>query len=139
MPLLFADTSFYYAALDSRDPFHPLAKRYAEWLEENKGQLISTWEIVSETVTLLRTRYGYEGAMTFIRDVLPSLQIIYLSDRDRREALRLFEKLSSDKKLSLCDVVSYLVITKHLKRIPHLAFDDDFRSLGLTPFHLTNE
>lgn len=133
---LFADTSFYYATLDQRDPTHPAAKQYTEWLAEHRCELISTWEIIVETITLLRTRHSYAASITFLHTVLPTLQIFYIQESDRAESFKLFEKFSSDKKISLCDAISYHVITKHLKNIPHLAFDDDFLSLGLTPFKI---
>lgn len=136
MPQFFADTSFYYAVLDKRDPDHATATHYSQWLESRGYQLISTWEIIMETVTLLRVRYSFQAAQTFLNETFPSLQIFYLSPEDREASLKLFQKFSRDKKLSLCDIVSYHVITKHLKRIPYLGFDEDFANLGLTPFRL---
>jgi hypothetical protein len=34
--------------------------------------------------------------------------------------------------LSLCDAISLVVVTTLLERMPCLAFDEDFRRLGLT-------
>ncbi|MDO9288251.1 MAG: hypothetical protein Q7T83_05625 [Thermodesulfovibrionales bacterium] len=36
-----------------------------------------------------------------------------------------------DKKISLCDAVSYTVIKEHLEGVPSIAFDADFRAMGL--------
>lgn len=131
---VFADTSFFYAFLDKDDRNHSMAVQQSESVETRKLAIVSTWEIVMETVTLLRYRHSYGTSITFIREVLPSLQLFSLSENDRQKTLKLFEQLSRDKNLSLCDITSYFIITKHLKHMLYLAFDDDFRSLGLIPF-----
>lgn len=129
--LIFADTSFYYASLDSRDPFHSRAHALAQEISAKNRTLISSWEIIVETLTLLRTGHSYSAAMAFLRDTLPGITVIHLDSEKRDRALTLFEKLSQDKRLSLCDVISYLLVKEHLGNIPCLAFDDDFRKLGL--------
>lgn len=128
---VFCDTSFFYAVLDKNDFDHERAISFAQWIKENHVAVLTTWEVVIETVTLLRYRLSYNGAAVFIKTVLPNLNIIYISDPDRTKALETFLKLSKDKKISLCDAVSYAVIKEHLKDIPSIAFDDDFRAMGL--------
>lgn len=128
---VFADTSFYYAVLDPRDSNHPKAKETAEEIARQNTSIISTWEVIVETVTLLRMRHSFLGAVSFIKKVLPTIEIFYLTDAIRARSLDLFLKFASDKKLSLCDVVSFVVIKEYLDQIPCLAFDEDFRKLGL--------
>ena len=51
------------------------------------------------------------------------------------EALRKLPKRRGrriERRLSLCDAISFVVITTLLDRPPCLTFDDDFRALGLT-------
>jgi len=129
---LFGDTSFFYAALDKRDGDHLSASQLAEFIQERQIPLITTWEVIVETVTLLRYRYSYRGATTFIDRVLPQLNIFYLDAEARAKAFNAFLKLSRDKEISLCDAISYIVITEHLDFIPCLTFDKDFKQLGLT-------
>jgi predicted nucleic acid-binding protein len=129
---LFADTSFFYALLDRKDQDHRAAKALASWVQNQQVPLVATWEIVVETVTLLRYRYSYQAAMTFIGQILPQLNLIYLTTEDRAKALDWFRRLSRDKRISVCDAVSYLVVREHLNFIPCLAFDEDFEQLGLT-------
>lgn len=129
--LIFADTSFYYASLDSRDRFHSQAHKLAYEISARNMTLISSWEIVVETITLLRTGHSYGAAMAFIKDTLPGITVIQLDSEKKDRALTLFEKLSRAKRLSLCDVISYLLVKEHLGNIPCAAFDDDFRKLGL--------
>lgn len=128
---LFVDTSFFYAVLDKRDRDHPAANRLAQFIQERQIPLITTWEVIIETVTLLRYRYSYRGATTFIDQVLPQLNIFYIDAEMRAEALHAFLEFSRDKKISLCDAVSYIVITERLNFIPCLTFNEDFKQLGI--------
>ncbi|MDP3112795.1 MAG: PIN domain-containing protein [Thermodesulfovibrionales bacterium] len=128
---VFCDTSFFYAVLDKNDFDHERAISFAQWIKESHVAVLTTWEVVIETVTLLRYRLNYNGAAVFIKTVLPNLNIIYISDSDRAKALETFLKLSRDKKISLCDAVSYTVIKEHLEGVPSIAFDADFRAMGL--------
>ncbi len=96
--------------------------------------LYTTWDIISETVTLLRYRANYELAVKFLDVVKPSLFIVRYDDEVRAAAEKVFKKLSKDKRFSFCDAVSYLLISHLLEGIPCLTFDGDFRSLGLTVY-----
>ena len=118
--------------LDQRDRDHATAYRLAQSIQDRQLSLITTWDVVVETVTLLRYRHSYHGALRFIDTVLPRLNLVYLSTGERANAIQWFRTLSEDKMISLCDAISYLVVTEHLNHIPCLAFDDDFRRLGLT-------
>jgi predicted nucleic acid-binding protein len=128
---LFVDTSFFYAVLDKRDRDHEDASRLAQFVQSKQIPLIATWEIIVETVTLLRYRYSYRGATAFIDQILPELNIFYIDADTRARALGAFLKFSRDKRISLCDAISYVVITEHLDFIPSLTFDEDFKQLGL--------
>ena len=39
---------------------------------------------------------------------------------------------TAERRLSLCDAISFIVVTTLLDRMPCFAFDEDFRRLGLT-------
>jgi predicted nucleic acid-binding protein len=132
---LFTDTSFFYTLLDRRDRDHGVAKALAAWVQDQQVPLVTTWEIVVETVTLLRYRYSYQAARSFIQRILPRLNLIYLMNEDRAKALDWFRKLSRDNKISVCDAISYLVVREHLNFVPCLTFDEDFEQLGLTVVH----
>ena len=128
---LFCDTSFFFACLEPRDIHHAQAK---EWLEESAHRgtvFVTTWDIVSETITLLRVKSGYKKAAAFIDEVLPALQIARYDDSIRGQAEDVFKRFARDKKLSFCDCVSFAVLTALLDTIPSATFDAHFRSLGL--------
>jgi predicted nucleic acid-binding protein len=94
--------------------------------------LCTTWDVISETVTLLRYRASYRTAVRFLDEVKPALEIVRYDDSIRSAAEEIFKKLSRDKKLSFCDAISCVVITHLLDNIPCLTFDRDFRALGLS-------
>ena len=76
---LFADTSFFYALLDGRDRDHEAALRLAEAVRRRRIPLLTTWEIVVETVTLLRMRHSYAAALVFVDEILPRLNVLSLT------------------------------------------------------------
>jgi predicted nucleic acid-binding protein len=127
----FGDTSFFFASLCPRDVNF---KRAGEILEEAVSQgiaLWTTWDIVSETATLLLYRFHAKAAIRFLDEIKPALRIVEYDDSVRQEAERIFRLLSKDKKLSFCDAISYVVVKTVLQDIACLSFDEDFCRLGL--------
>ena len=128
---LFCDTSFFYASLDKRDVDHEQAISIAQMIADHATVCYTTWDVISETLTLLRYRAGYEAAMVFVHDIIPTLEVVDYGEGLRNEALRVFEKYNQDHRLSSCDSISYVVVTRLLGHLPCAAFDDDFQSLDL--------
>ena len=131
-PKVFCDTSFFYACLDPSDSNHEKAGKLIERAIDSTAAFYCTWDIISETVTLLRYRKSYAAAMAFLNEVKPSLRILNYGDRVRSEAERVFELYGRDHRLSFCDAISFVVVTTLLEHMPCLSFDRDFRELGLT-------
>jgi len=129
---VFCDTSFFYACLDHADVNHDAAAELASWAAKNGIDFYSTWDVVSETSTLLLMRCGYKIAIAFLDEIKPSLNIITYDESIRDQAESIFKKFSRDKFLSYCDAISFTVVTLLLNNIPCLSFDKDFRNLGLT-------
>lgn len=130
----FCDTSFFFASLSPDDSNYSRAGEILEFFRENKISFYTTWDIISETITLLRYRASYKLSIEFIDVVKPSLHIVHYNDSVRMAAAEIFKKLSRDKRLSFCDAVSYVIITHMLENMPCFSFDSDFRSLGLTVY-----
>ena len=130
-PRLFCDTSFFYACFDPRDVNHPQANALSVEAAEAGSALYVTWDVISETLTLLRYRRSHREALTFLADIKPNLHIVNYGDNVRTEAEQIFRRYGRDHKLSYCDAVSFVVVTGLLDGIPSLAFDADFRALGL--------
>ena len=89
-PRLFCDTSFFFACLDPRDVNHRRALELVEQAAAARSDLTTTWDIISETVTLLRYRLSYAAAWTFLSEVKPTLRLVHYSDSVRAEAEEVF-------------------------------------------------
>lgn len=131
-PRVFCDTSFFHACFDASDTHHPQARALVSVATTARVALWTTWDVVSETVTLLRYRLGYAPAVTFIDDLCPRLRIVEYGSEWRMQAVDVFRKYGRERRLSFCDAISFLVVTVLLERMPCFAFDEDFRRLGLT-------
>jgi len=128
---VFCDTSFFYACLDPRDINHDHSSEIVADAAEGTT-LFTTWDIISETATLLRYRRHYPAAVLFLDEVKPGLRIVAYGDRVREDAEQIFKHYGRDHRLSFCDALSFVVVTTLLDHMPCLAFDEDFRGLGLT-------
>lgn len=131
-PYFFCDTSFFYACLDSRDTNSARARVFLQEAVATTCLFYCTWDIISETATLLRYRCTYSRAMRFLDEVKPTLRVVPYDDSVRSQAEDVFRRLGKDKKLSFCDALSFVVVTTLLNGMPCLSFDRDFKRLGLT-------
>lgn len=129
---IFCDTGFFYAALSSSDSNHQKASDYSHLIQKNKIQCVTTWDVISETLTLLVIRHSYQLAIQFMDSVEPTLEKIEYGDELREKAKKTFKKFNKDQTVSFCDCLSYQVICDYMGRIPALSFDGDFRRMGLT-------
>jgi predicted nucleic acid-binding protein len=131
-PQLFCDTSFFFASIDPRDKNFQRASALNGEILASGVQLFTTWDIISETVTLLRYRCSFSGAMSFLEEVKPFLGLVEHGEGVRAEAEDVFRSYGQEHQLSYCDVISFVVITTFLEFMPCLTFDADFRRMGLT-------
>ena len=107
---LFCDTSFFYACLDPHDTNHDRAEELTADAVSSAATLIATWDIVSETVTLLRYRIGFRPALTFLDEVKPNLTIVDYGQRVRDDAERIFRQRGRSRRISYCDAISFVVV-----------------------------
>ena len=128
---LFCDTSFFYACFDQHDVNHETAEYLSTDSAESGSRLYVTWDIIGETLTLLRYRRSYRDALAFLVEIKPDLHIVIYGESVRAQAEQIFRRYGRDHKLSFCDAISFVVVTTLLDNIPCLAFDRDFRALGL--------
>jgi predicted nucleic acid-binding protein len=128
---VFCDTSYFYACADTDDAFYRRALALSGEAAKHRTQLWTTWDVISETVTLLRYRHSAAAAIRFLDDVKPGLHVVDYGANVRVEAEQVFRRHSRDHRLSLCDAISFVVVTTLLERIPCFTFDEDFRRLGL--------
>jgi predicted nucleic acid-binding protein len=131
-PQVFCDTSFFHACLDASDAHHSQARDLVTGATAARVALWTTWDVVSETATLLRYRVGYASAVAFVDGLYPRLRLVEYGVEVRAQALDVFRRYGRERRLSLCDAISFVMVTTLLDRMPCLAFDEDFRRLGLT-------
>ncbi len=129
---LFCDTSYFYALLSKKDSNHQEAKRWAAEIQKGEISCWTTWDIISETLTLLISRNHYTMAMAFLDELDPSLKKAEYGDEIREAAKKTFRRFNKDHSFSFCDCISYHVIRDLLHPMPALSFDEDFRQMGLT-------
>jgi predicted nucleic acid-binding protein len=127
----FCDTSFFFASIYPRDINYERAGQILKEALTQEITLWTTWDIISETATLLLYRFNSKAAIRFLDEIKPVLNIVYYDDSVRQEAERIFRRLGKDKKLSFCDAISYVVVKTILEGIVCLSFDEDFSRLGL--------
>jgi predicted nucleic acid-binding protein len=133
---VFCDTSFFYACLDPRDANHEAARKAVESAVAAHSVMFCTWDIISETATLLRYRSSFATARRFLMEVKPGLKVVVPDEEAHRKAEKLFLKYGDSRRLSICDAVSCVVVKDHLNDIPCLTFDGDFKKMGLTTEHI---
>jgi predicted nucleic acid-binding protein len=62
---VFCDTSYFFACADADDVHHRGALALAGEAARRRTQMWTTWDVISETVTLLRYRHSSAAAMAF--------------------------------------------------------------------------
>jgi predicted nucleic acid-binding protein len=115
--VVFADSSGFIAAFDSRDGSH--RKAAAAWREIAKARerLLTTHLVLAETVTYLRRRGGWEPSRRAGAAILesPLIEVVGLDADQLAAAWREFVR-NPDPKLSLCDAASFIVMRdRHLR------------------------
>jgi predicted nucleic acid-binding protein len=129
---VFCDTGFLYACLARGDRHYDRAGELLEQCRNQRIRMFSTWEVVSETVTLFAYRLHPQAAVQFLDTIKPELALVPITQAVLSEAEQVFRRRARSHRLSFCDAVSFVVVTTLLDDIPCLSFDDDFKALGLT-------
>lgn len=127
---VFIDTSAWIALYDRNDRYHKNAKKI--WVEiiNKKKQIYTTFDVLDETITLLRFRVGYKGSVDFGENVFESkiINIIEINAELRLKAWEFYNKFS-DKKLSFTDCTSFAAMSL-LDITKSFTFDKHFLQVG---------
>ena len=129
---VFCDTGFLYAALARGDRHYERAGELLEECQHQRVRMFSTWEVISETVTLLTYRLHSQAGIGFLDTMKPVLSLVPVTEAVLTEAEQVFRRHVRSRRLSFCDAISFVVVTTLLDNIPCLSFDEDFSALGLT-------
>ncbi len=131
-PRVFGDTSFFFATADPTDANHQRSREISEVVKTLGIRVYTTWEIVVESVTLLRYRANFPTSHRFLTETLPILALLHSSEAERKAAIAFYLQRSASQRLSLCDALSYVIVSSRLNWAPCLTFDRHFAALGLT-------
>jgi predicted nucleic acid-binding protein len=125
---VFVDTSAFYAVLDADDFLHPAGRSAWVRLLEERGGLHTTSYVLVETMALLQRRIGVEGPRTFVSDILPVVQVVWVDEGIHRSAQHAL-LVASRRDLSLVDCVSFEAM-RRLGLTTAFSFDQHFSEQG---------
>lgn len=123
----FADTSFWFALQQRRDPHH--AEAAALVLSVRQGTVTSN-HVVGETWTLLRRRSGHAAAVGFVERLgrLPKVEVVHADPEMEVDAWSWLRR-HDEREYSFVDATSFAIMRR--RRITEaLAFDGDFFAAG---------
>jgi predicted nucleic acid-binding protein len=125
---VFLDTSGLYAVFDRDDAHHPGAKiAWVEWLRQGAVLLTNNY-VLLETAALLQHRIGVAAVRALHQDVVPLLQVDWVTEEQHRTGIEAL-LAASRKKLSLVDCVSFQTMRDRGARTA-FCFDAHFREQG---------
>ena len=127
---VFVDTSAFYAVFDQDDANHTAAQQVWVALLGEAATLFTTNYVLVETAALLQHRLGVAAARSFHEDVVPLLQVDWVTEEGHRAGMEAV-LAAARKKLSLVDCVSFQAM-RHAGVRTAFCFDAHFREQGFT-------
>ncbi len=127
MSTVFVDTSALLALLDRSDPRHDRVRQ--TFLDLEDASLVTHGYVVAEAVAVARRRFGVDGAMMLIDDLLPVIDLLPVAPTDHASALGRY-RASLPSGTSFVDQVSLLVMERDSIDFA-FALDADFVSAGI--------
>jgi uncharacterized protein len=127
---LFTDTSAFYALLDRDDRNHQKGKKAWMNILGDSSRVVTSNYIFLETFALLQSRLGLEAVRGFQEDVVPIVQVEFVTPEIHRAGLAAL--LSAGRRgLSLVDCVSFELM-RDLGIKMAFTFDSHFKEHGFT-------
>jgi len=124
----FVDTSAFYAILDRDDANHQKAKQWWSGLLQDQNILVTSNYVLVETFALLQSRVGLAAVRAFQEDVLPLINVEFVTPGIHRSGIAAL-LLASKRNLSLVDCVSFEIMrTLGIRNV--FAFDAHFKQQG---------
>ena len=127
MNRVFVDTSALLALLDRADPRHAAVRNAFAGLAG--AELLTHGYIVAESLAVARRRFGVEGVLALLDDILPIVTIVPVEpELHLRVQARYRDALPTD--VSFVDRISFAVINREGPDAA-LTTDGDFRATGV--------
>jgi predicted nucleic acid-binding protein len=124
----YVDTSAFYAILDRDDANHQKAKHLWSGLLQDQNILVTSNYVLVETFALLQSRLGLAAVRTFQEDILPLINVEFVTPNIHRAGIAAF-LLASKRNLSLVDCVSFEIM-RTLGIRNAFVFDAHFKQQG---------
>lgn len=123
----FVDTSFWVGLFSAGDDRHEAAR--AIWASPG-GTLLTTNQVLGETWTFLRRRYGHAPAVKAVDAIgaSPRVTVVHV-EPDLEEAAWRWLRRHRDREYSFVDATSFATMTRR-RLTEALAFDGDFTAAG---------
>jgi predicted nucleic acid-binding protein len=129
---IYVDSSAFYALLDRADTYHQPARTAWPALLQDDVAMVTTNYVVSETMTVLQFRIGFEAADLWRRDILGVLDMYWVDKVLHRQACDLWMNLGR-RRYSLVDCVSFVAMRQN--RIEKaFAFKTNYLAQGIELF-----
>lgn len=128
--MIFIDTSALYALMDRDDRFHERARRrWVEMLEPSGDDAVVTSNyVLVECSALLQARLGMPAVRLFHDNMVPAIEIHWVTRQDHDKALQGL-LATGRKKLSLVDYSSFAIM-RRLRAEKAFTFDRHFAEQG---------
>jgi len=129
---VFVDTSGILSVLDADDAGH--GATFPSWrtaIEEGEG-LVSTNYVTVETAALVQRRLGMEAMRTFVDEILPMIDTVWVTEADHHAGLSAL-LAAGRRRLSLVDCVSFVVM-RRLGIRDYLGLDTHFAEQGFRQY-----
>ena len=127
---VFVDTSALYAMLDRDDVSHQSARESWVRLLQERHLLLTTNYVLVETSALLQSRLGMPAVRAFHEDVVPLLQIDWISEDRHRSGVEAV-LAAARKKLSLVDCIAFQSMRENAIQTA-FCFDRHYSEQGFT-------
>jgi predicted nucleic acid-binding protein len=127
---VFVDTSAFYAVLDRDDSNHAEAKTVWTRLVREGATFLTNNYVLVETAALLQHRLGMAALRVFQEEVVPLLQVDWISEERHRGGIEAV-LAAGRKRLSLVDCVSFQTMRENGVRSV-FCFDAHFGVQGFT-------
>ena len=126
---MFVDTSAFYAVVDRDDANHPAAKEMWTALLRESVPLLTTNYVLVETCALLQHRIGIAAVRSFHEDVVPLLQVDWVTE-ERHRAAAAANTVGADLRLATARLTAFATGSPSSRRFltPGGCFPREFRS-----------